>query len=69
MDTELHGQARIKRLVYGAADPKTGAAGSVIDICRNPQFNHQIIVESGLLAGNHHQTMLIPFNNTASRKR
>lgn len=43
-------QARIKRLVYGAADPKTGAAGSVIDICRNPQFNHQIIVESGLLA-------------------
>ncbi|WP_346778613.1 deaminase, partial [Burkholderia sp. Ac-20349] len=32
--------ARIARVVYGAADPKTGACGSVIDAFANPQLNH-----------------------------
>ena len=42
--------ARIKRLVYGAVDPKTGAAGSVLDIVRHPQLNHQMEVTGGILA-------------------
>lgn len=42
--------ARIARLVYGAADPKTGAAGSVFDIVGSPQLNHQLEVTGGVLA-------------------
>ncbi|HET9792144.1 MAG TPA: tRNA adenosine(34) deaminase TadA [Candidatus Angelobacter sp.] len=41
--------ARISRLVYGAADPKAGAAGSVLDITSNPRLNHRIEVVSGVL--------------------
>lgn len=42
--------ARLARLVYGAADPKTGAAGSVLDLFAHPGLNHQTRVHSGLLA-------------------
>jgi tRNA(adenine34) deaminase len=42
--------ARVPRLVFGAADPKTGAAGSVIDLFSEPVVNHRPAVESGLLA-------------------
>jgi tRNA(adenine34) deaminase len=42
--------ARIARLVYGAADPKTGAAGSVMDLARHAALNHRIEVEGGVLA-------------------
>ncbi|EHD20555.1 MULTISPECIES: tRNA adenosine(34) deaminase TadA [Brenneria] len=42
--------SRIGRLVYGAADEKTGAAGSLVDILRHPGMNHQIVVDSGILA-------------------
>lgn len=42
--------ARIARVVYGAADPKTGAAGSVIDLFAEARLNHHTVVESGLLA-------------------
>ena len=41
--------ARVARLVYGAADPKTGAAGSVFDLVRSPQLNHQVAVTTGVL--------------------
>lgn len=41
--------SRIKRLVYGAKDPKAGCAGSVVDLFSYP-FNHAPVVESGLLA-------------------
>ena len=44
----IHG--RIGRLVYGASDEKTGAAGSLLDILRHPGMNHQIVIESGVLA-------------------
>ena len=43
--------ARIARLVYGAADPKTGAAGSVFDIVRAAALNHRVEVTPGVLAG------------------
>jgi len=42
-------QARLKRVVFGASDPKTGAAGSVIDLFVNPRLNHQTQVQGGLL--------------------
>ena len=41
--------ARIKRLVYGAADPKTGAAGSVFDLVRADRLNHQLDVDGGVM--------------------
>ncbi len=42
--------SRVKRLVYGATDLKAGACGSVFDIVRHPQLNHQLDVCSGVLA-------------------
>jgi len=42
--------ARVARVVYAAADPKTGAAGSVFDTLVSERHNHRIRVESGLLA-------------------
>lgn len=42
--------ARLKRVVYGAADPKTGAAGSVTDLFGQRALNHQTQVQGGVLA-------------------
>lgn len=42
--------ARLQRVVYGAADPKTGVAGSVLDLYAQPQLNHQTQVQGGVLA-------------------
>ncbi len=42
--------ARVKRVVYGARDPKAGAAGSVIDVFASAALNHHTRVEGGLLA-------------------
>lgn len=42
--------ARIARVVYGAADPKTGAAGSVLNLFTVPQLNHHARIEGGVLA-------------------
>src|SRR5882724_8884681 len=42
--------ARVERLVYGAGDPKTGAAGSVFDLVRSDKLNHRMQVEGGVLA-------------------
>ena len=42
--------ARIDRVVYGAPDPKTGAAGSVLDIFASKQINHQTSVEGGIMS-------------------
>jgi tRNA(adenine34) deaminase len=42
--------ARIDRLVYAAADPKAGAAGSVLAVLNHPKLNHQMQVEQGILA-------------------
>lgn len=42
--------ARIRRLIFGAADPKTGACGSVIDLFAEPRLNHHATVTSGVLA-------------------
>jgi len=42
--------SRIKRLVYGASDLKTGAAGSLLDVLRHPGMNHQIEITAGVMA-------------------
>lgn len=42
--------ARVARLVYAAADPKTGAAGSVFDLVEDPRHNHRVEVVRGVLA-------------------
>ncbi|HRN61154.1 MAG TPA: tRNA adenosine(34) deaminase TadA [Luteimonas sp.] len=41
--------ARVARLVYGAADPKTGACGSVFDLLADPRHNHRVEVQGGVL--------------------
>jgi tRNA(adenine34) deaminase len=41
-------QARVDRLVYGAADPKAGAAGGVVDLFRGVRFNHTVQVTAGV---------------------
>lgn len=42
--------ARVARIVYGAADPKTGACGSVFDLAARRELNHRIEVRGGVLA-------------------
>ncbi len=44
-------QARVARLIYGAADPKSGAVGSVLDLSAHPGLNHRFEVQGGVLAG------------------
>lgn len=42
--------ARLRRLVYGATDPKAGAVQSVIQVVNHPRLNHQMEIVSGVLA-------------------
>ena len=42
--------ARFKRVVFGAADPKTGAAGSVLNLFAMPQLNHHTLAQGGVMA-------------------
>lgn len=42
--------ARLKRVVFGALDAKTGAAGSVVNLFDQPQLNHQTALQGGVLA-------------------
>nr|WP_024965406.1 tRNA adenosine(34) deaminase TadA [Pantoea sp. IMH] len=44
----VHG--RINRLVFGAKDEKTGAAGSLLDVLGHPGMNHQVVIDQGVLA-------------------
>ncbi len=43
-------QFRVGRLVYGARDPKAGAVDSLLDLVRDPRFNHRVDVVGGVLA-------------------
>jgi tRNA(adenine34) deaminase len=43
-------QARVSRVVFGAYDPKAGAAGSAVDLMESPAFNHRSEVLGGVLA-------------------
>jgi tRNA(adenine34) deaminase len=43
--------ARVRRLIYGADDPKAGAVHSILQLVNHPSLNHRIDVTSGVLAG------------------
>ena len=43
--------ARLDRLVFGALDPKAGAAGSVMNVLNHPKLNHRVEITGGVLAG------------------
>jgi tRNA(adenine34) deaminase len=43
--------ARVRRLVYGADDPKSGAVHSILQVVNHPGLNHQIEIRGGVLAG------------------
>jgi tRNA(adenine34) deaminase len=40
--------ARVRRLVFGAADPKAGACGSLYNLCADPRLNHELTVVAGV---------------------
>lgn len=42
--------ARVRRVVFGAADPKAGACGSLYNVCADPRLNHAVEVTPGVLA-------------------
>jgi len=42
--------ARIRRLIYGAEDPKAGAVHSMLQVLNHPKLNHKVEVSSGVLA-------------------
>ena len=43
--------ARIERVVYGAADPKSGACGSIVNLFAESRLNHHAVIAGGVLAG------------------
>ena len=43
-------QGRLQRLVYGAPDTRYGADGTIVDVLRQPAFNHRVEVTTGVLA-------------------
>ena len=43
--------ARVRRLVYGADDPKAGAVHSILRVVNHPSLNHQMEIRCGVLAG------------------
>jgi tRNA(adenine34) deaminase len=43
--------ARVRRLVYGADDPKAGAVHSILQVVNHPRLNHQMEIRGGVLAG------------------
>lgn len=61
--------ARIKRLVFGASDPKTGACGSVVDLFAEPQLNHHTTVRPGVLAEESRQLLSSFFVERRELKR
>lgn len=42
--------ARVARVVFGAADPRAGACGSLYNLCTDPRLNHEVAVRRGVLA-------------------
>jgi len=59
--------ARIARVVYGAADPKTGAAGSVFDLLADARHNHRVQVQGGVLGEESGAMLTAYFRDKRSR--
>ena len=60
--------ARFARLYFGAWDAKAGACGSVIDVVREPRFNHRVEVYAGLLSEQAEELLQEFFASLRSRK-
>lgn len=60
--------SRIKRLYYGADDPKTGSCGSLRNIVQDERLNHQVILESGILARESEDLLKLFFRNLRKAK-
>lgn len=56
-------QSRIKKVVYGAKEPKFGALGSILDISNIPEFNHQLEIVSGVMEDKTSEIMKFFFHN------
>jgi tRNA(adenine34) deaminase len=61
--------ARIRRVVWGAADAKTGACGSVIDLFAEPRLNHHATVTGGVLADECARTLQAFFTERRAQAR
>lgn len=61
--------ARLARVVYGASDPKTGAAGSVIDLFGQARLNHQTQIQGGVLAADCGQLLGAFFHQRRGQRR
>ena len=61
--------ARLPDLVYGAADPKAGAAGSVFDLVREPRLNHRVDVTPGVMAAECGEVLTAFFRAARTRSR
>ncbi len=61
--------ARLRRVVFGAADPKTGAAGSVINLFEEKRLNHQTSVQGGLMASDSTQLLQTFFQQRRDQQR
>lgn len=62
-------QSRIKRVVYGAKDPKAGCAGSLMNLLDDNRFNHQVEVRSGILQEECGQLLTTFFKTLRERKK
>ena len=60
--------ARLKRLVYGADDPKAGAVRSVMQVLNHPSLNHRMEVRSGVLAGRCAEIVTELFSDSGGKK-
>ena len=62
-------QSRVKRVVFGAHDPKAGCAGTFMDLLQDQRFNHQCEVTSGVLEGECGGILTAFFKELRSRKK
>src|SRR5216684_1721253 len=60
--------ARIARLVYGAADPKTGACGSVVDLFSKKKLNHHATVTGGAISSRPRATARVSYRGASARR-
>ncbi|WP_139193795.1 tRNA adenosine(34) deaminase TadA [Anaerobacillus alkalidiazotrophicus] len=61
-------QSRVERVVYGASDPKGGCAGTIFNLLNEERFNHQCVVEKGVLEQECGQRLTNFFRKLRKRK-
>ena len=61
--------SRLPELVYGAADPKAGAAGSLFDLVQEPRLNHRVEVVAGVMAAECSELLKAFFQSARTRSR